>query len=812
METSAYTASRPRRHTVSRSWKRAAWILLLVMVLLVLGLAGAVLYLVRRPIPPTNGTARLPGLAASVTVVRDETGIPHITAANQADVFRAQGYVMAQDRLWQMDLYRRTAAGRLSEIAGPAALDRDQFIRTFGLHRAAEQEWAALPSVAQAAVREYTAGVNAYLASHHDALPLEFTILGYQPAPWTPVDTVAIGKLEAWDVAANLNHEVVLADLQAQLGAARAASLLPAYPDGKPIIVQPSALAGDPRGTILPQRRSGLFGDADSDSLIGSNNWVVDGTLSADGYPLLADDPHLRQQNPAIWYAMHLRALDGSLDVAGVALPGAPGIIIGHNRDIAWGITDLTPDVLDVFVEHLDEADHPGQYEYMDQWLPLQVATETINVKGQAPVACVVRSTRHGPLFNSAYPTLKQPVALQWTGAQPGGLLLAGLKLDQAANWDQFHAALTTWDAPGQNFVYADRAGNIGYQATGRWPIRQGGNGQVPVAGWTGANEWVGFVPYEQMPRVYNPPTHYIVTANNRVTSPAYPYLINGYWPPWFRAERIQQMLSSKTQWTVDDFKALQYDTHNLIAVRVGTYLAALTGSDARLQQAAALFKNWGGDIRTESPVAALYEVTFSHMFTNTFVDELGPSLAASYRLHISTAPATLLYEMLADPNNVWWDDVTTPQRETRDDILRRSLHEAGDEVRARQGTDMGKWSWGALHTMTFAHPLGAIQPLDRLLNFGPFATPGDEFTVATGWFPGNNPYVQGSNASVRLITPTGNWDQTRLIFSPGESGQLGSPHWGDLTADYLQGRYRPLPWLPDQIRHNAEGTLILEP
>jgi penicillin amidase len=419
--------------------------------------------------------------------------------------------------------------------------------------------------------------------------------------------------------------------------------------------------------------------------------------------------------------------------------------------------------------------------------------------------------------MNPVMEDLTAPMALQWTALLPGHLLQSVLDVDRAQNWQEFHAALRNWDTPGQNFVYADKDGHIGYQSTGLWPIRKAGNGLVPVEGWTGANEWTGFVPYDKMPSVYDPPEHFLVTANNRVVSSDYPYLVTGYWFPWFRAERITQLIQSKPKLTMDDFKAMHYDTTSLVAAKLGPALAALSSrvgspspGDKPLADGIALFTGWQGDIRADSAAAALYEPAVRYIISDTFGDELGTKLAAEYQNTLGGAAVTQIYQMLDDPNNAWWDDTTTPAKETRDDILLKSVRSAVSEVRGRLGNDMSKWTWGALHTVTFNHTLGAVSPLDRIFNFGPYAMPGDGYTVAAAGY--NEAYGQRSHPSMRMITSPGDWSRTQLVFSPGESGQPGSAHWGDMVQDYLHGQYHTLFWTADQIKQNAEGTLTLQP
>jgi len=797
--------------------RRVLAILGIILLLGIIALAGLAVFLLRRPLPVTSGQLRLPGLSAPVSVVRDHAGFPHLTGATSADLFRAQGYVVAQDRLWQMDFFRRVGAGRLSEVLGAATLDVDRFARTIGWRRAAQKELATLPADSRAALQQYADGVNAFLDTQADALPLEFTILGYKPEPWTPLDIVTFGKVQAWSLGENLDVEITMADLQAKLGPARAAALLPAYPDQQPTIALQSALhgqAGGRRPTSLALRA--LFGSGAGSDPLGSNNWVVDGTRSVDGHPLLANDPHLGVQNPSIWYALQMRAADGSLDVEGVTFPGVPGVIVGHNKDITWGVTNLGPDTEDLFIEHLDPAGHPGQYEFQGAWRSLDVLTETIRVKGADSQDLAVRSTHHGPLLDAVRDDLKQPSALQWAALQTGGVPDAVLRLDRATDWASFHAALAGWAAPGQNFVYADIKGNIGYQATGRWPIRPKSNGLAPVDGASGENDWAGFVPYEQLPRVYNPPEHYIVTANNRVTPPGSAPQATAWWFPWFRAERITQMLGQKQKLSVDDMKAIQLDQHSVLAADIAPHLAALTSSDADTQAAANLFKNWDANIASDSETAAIYETTYQQILTDTFADDLGGNLTEEYFASDATAAAMLLDKIVNDPQNAWWNDVTTPKKETRDDILLKALGEAVAAISAHQGADMSKWTWGAQHEIVFNHTLGAVQPLDLLFNLGPYPAGGDGYTVNVGTFteasPGSYLYVQTGHPSMRQIMDTGDWTKTQLIFSPGESGQPGSSHWGDQVNDWLHGNYRTPPWSDAQIGSEGEATLTLKP
>ncbi len=783
--------------------------IVLGLVALVVLIGGLAFWFVQRTMPTTSGSLTLDELTAPVTVARDSSGIPHITAANIDDLFTAQGYVQAQDRLWQMDFYRRVGAGRLSEVLGETTLQTDEFLRTIGMRRAAAKDLDALPEEYAQYLTDYANGVNAFIDTHLDSLPLEFTLLGYRPEHWTPLDSVTFGKVMAWNLSENMYIELTMADLQSKVGVDRAVQLFPPYPDGKATIVQASALPGNPGGSALLKPLDLAMRDSMEPGERGSNNWVIDGSLAADGHPLIANDPHLDVSNPSIWYAIGLRATDGSYDVAGMSFAGTPGVVAGHNPDIAWAVTNLGPDTQDLYVEKLDPEGHKDQYYYGTSWVPMEILNETIRVKGQEDVNILVRSTRHGPLLNDVFSDLKAPTSLRWTASLTGSLFRATMDLGRAKNWEEFHTALSYWDVAGQNFVYADKDGNIGYQATGRWPLRASGSGMTPVDGSSENYEWVGFVPYEQMPRVFNPPEHYIVTANNRVTTAATSGYATGWWYPWFRAERITQMLTAKDKLSVDDFKAMQMDTHDIVAQKFVSTIANLKSPDARTQQAIDLLKGWDGDTGRDSAAAALYEVAWTQVATNTFADELGPDLAAEYRDNAGRAEDQALYAILDQPNNIWWQNVNTTASESRDDILLLSLKQATEWLTTTLGDDMSAWKWGDIHQVTFGHPLGSVQPLDKLFNIGPFATSGDSNSVNRASFDPADPYSQTSHSSMRQISDSGDWTKTQVILAPGQSGQPFSKYWGDMAQDWLNGGYRTLPWTDEQISAAASGGVL---
>ena len=565
--------------------------------LLVLFVAG--ILLVRASFPRTRGTIQVPGLHSSVEVLRDTQGVPQIYATDTHDLFFAQGYVHAQDRFWQMDFWRHIGSGRLSEMFGESQLETDKFLRTLGWARVVREELAALDPESLAVLDAYAEGVNAYLAQRRGpSLSLEYAVLGlltpgYTPEPWTPLHSLTWAKAMAWDLGGNMKLELERAVLLRKLGPQRLAELFPPYPAENPVIVAgpyaartggytyaaelEAALPALSRvGARMQTLNTLLGGGLDG---IGSNNWVVSGSRTTTGAPLLANDMHLAPRIPSIWYenGLHCEPVSPAcpLEVVGYSFAGLPGVIVGHNRDIAWGVTNVGPDVQDLYLERLNPQ-NSDQYEVNGQWVDMTIVEETIQVAGSEPVLLTVRTTRHGPILSDvdeAYGGLaaaqagatgeSYAVALRWTALDPTSIVRSELHLDQAHNWDEFRAALRDWDVPSQNFIYADRIGNIGYQTPGRIPIRASGDGRLPVPGWTDAYNWESYIPFEELPSAFNPPQGFIATANNAVVGAGYPYLITTDWDYGYRARRIVDLLEATPKISAEDFQRIHGDDFN---------------------------------------------------------------------------------------------------------------------------------------------------------------------------------------------------------------------------------------------------------
>ena len=793
-----------------------------LILLLVIVAAGGSYFVTRRNFPAINGTIKVAGLQSQVEVYRDSWGVSHIYASNPHDLFFAQGYVHAQDRFWQMEFSRRTGSGRLSEILGKSALGNDRFIRTLGWHRTAAQELEQLDGEARSVLEAYAEGVNAYISTHRGSLGLEFTILGltgvkFEPEPWTPLNTITWAKVMAWSLSGNMDSELLRAHIAARLGTPAVGALVRPYPDNYPVIV-PHPLTGASLEAV-PEAAFDFHPLGTGDD-IGSNSWVVAGSRTETGTPLLANDPHLGIQMPSIWYEIGLHCEpvgpDCPFNVVGTSFASTPGVVIGHNDHIAWGVTNLGPDVQDLFIEKVN-PENPNQYEFQEEWLDMEVIREEIRVAGEEePVVMNARITRHGPIINDVAGGTEddwafgwQPLAFSWTALQPGTLLQSVLLLDQASNWEEFREALSYWDVPSQNFVYADVEGNIGYQAPGRIPIRASGDGSMPVPGWTGEYEWVDYIPFDELPRAFNPPEGYIVTANHAVVGTDYPYFISMDWAPGFRARRIVELIEADASLSVADMQAIQGDSSPVYARDILPYIQALSDDDPRLAEALNLLRDWDGQAVRDSAGAALFEAFRLHLIDLTFGDELGEQLLRRAR---STAGVALV-GLLADEASPWFDDVTTPQVETRDDILLQSLEEAVEELTETLGRNMSRWRWGDLHTATFENQsLGqsGIGLVEALFNRGPVPVDGSTVAVNATGYSLNSPYTVTSVPSYRQIVDLADLTRSVSMHTTGQSGHPYHRHYDDMIDSWRNIEYRPMLFDKDSIAADKEGLLVL--
>jgi penicillin G amidase len=809
------------------------------------GLSGVTaLTMVRRPLARTSGQLSLPGLAAPVQILRDRWGVPHIYARSTSDLFMAQGYVHAQDRLWQMELQRRTGLGRLAEVFGPVALDTDRFVRVLGFNRVVQREAQALEGEARMVVDAYVRGINAFLAQNPRRLPIEFTILRLRPEPWQAEDVLVWAKMMALNLSRDWMTDLLRARIVAAVGPERAALLEPEYPPAHPLTIPPGVRYGDTLGAdALRMAAAAAPFTGSSAAGQGSNAWAVNGTRTASGRPLLASDPHLILQVPSLWYENHLSG--GDIHVAGASIPGIPCVVIGHNERVAWGLTNGENDVQDLFIERFDPGD-PTRYQFQGAWEQATIVRERIVVKGQAePTIEEVRITRHGPIISplvspgseedkktrrqgegqdggegSSSPhlpvSLSEHLALRWAALDPGPNIAAALELNRAHDWASFRAAVAKWVMPTQNFIYADVEGHIGYTLGGALPIRARGDGLLPVPGWTGEYEWTGMIPPDELPHVLDPDEDFVASANTQIAGASYPYALPGEYLPGYRAARIRQLIAQTAQHSVKSFSAIQGDQRSLPGLELAALAGRLAAPTSIARQAREALAAWDGELTADSIAGAIYARLREKLLQAAYSDVAEP-LGFVAGLGVFTAlPATgylwralpQLLERLAAR-----DDSRLPGGRSSDQLLSDAWEATIAELRAELGDDVGEWRYGRYHTLTLRHPLGASAALAPLFNRGPYPIGGDSDTVRMGHSPrqfaGQPIYVA---PSYRQICDLSNWDLSVSIHAVGQSGQPGSKHYADLVDAWRMMQYHPMAWSRARVEDVTSERLTLEP
>jgi len=867
VDTMTAATRRLRNWPASLRWATYVAVALTLLLVLLLVVSAVI---VRRSWPQTDGEIEIPGLEGEVEVLRDASGIPQIYAGSLHDLMLAQGFVHAQERFFEMDVRRHATAGRLAELFGEDAVETDRVVRTLGWRQVAEQELTLLEPGTRSLLDAYAEGVNAYLDGRGlSEISLEYALLDltgldYSPEDWTAVDSIAWLKAMAWDLKGNLDEEIDRALSVGAVGPDRAEQLFPPYPydDHPPIVEQGAVVDGvfeqdaTGPGTRLPQRPPlgprveealagvrqvlgdvpALLGEGDG---IGSNSWVVGGEHTASGAPILANDPHLGVSLPGVWVqiGLHCREVTEAcpLDVAGFSFSGVPGVVIGHNAHIAWGFTNLAPDTTDLYVERVrdDVWQHDGRSR------ALKVREETIEVRDGDDVTIRVRSTSHGPLLSDLAGDLgdlvsdagasgvvpdhstrwDHAVSLAWTALEPQPTADALSALNVATDWRSFRAALADFAVPGQNVVYADTEGHIGYQATGRVPIRKSGNdGLMPAAGWRAENDWTGaYVPYDALPNVLDPDSGMVVTANQAVVDPGsagsgYPYYLTEDWDRGYRSARIRELLEEGDGLDVDDMATIQADDRNPMAPVLTPYLLDVVlppGYDSDGQR---LLRDWDFHQDADSAAAAYYNVVWRELLARTFHDELTDDL----RPDGGQRWFAVVADLLTRPGDQWWDDVETEDVvETRDDIIEASLRAARDVLTARQSPNADEWTWGALHRLELrSSTLGesGIGVIESLFNRGGWEVGGGgSIPNATGW-DAREGYDVIWAPSMRMIVPMDDLDGARWINLTGVSGHAFAGHYTDQTDLWARGETLPWVFTADAVEDAAEDTLTLMP
>ncbi|HKA20188.1 MAG TPA: penicillin acylase family protein [Blastocatellia bacterium] len=759
----------------------------------------------RSALAQTSGRIELQGLTKPVEVIRDPWGVAHIYAQTQDDLFFAQGFVAAQDRLWQMELWRRTGEGRLSELLGPAALERDKFARLMRYRGDMQAEWSSYAPDARSIIQAFVRGVNAFIEASRNNPPIEFQLTGIRPEPWTP--EVCLTRMAGYVMTRNASSEVLRAQVARLLGTEKTDTLIETDPFKKLEIPEGLNLDGIDSKILsgaTAASRSVSF-QPGQPSTEGSNDWVVSGALTKTGKPILANDPHRSIGLPSLRYLVHL--VGPGWNVIGAGEPTLPGIAAGHNERIGFGFTIVGIDQQDLYVEEINPAD-PTQYRYKGRWEKMKIEREVVTVKGNpAPYEAEVelRFTIHGPVIYEDK-TLHRAYALRWVGSEPGSAgYLASLSLNRAKNWQEFLKALERWRVPSENLVYADVDGNIGWQAAGSAPIRKGWSGLLPVPGSSGKYEWNGWLPLSELPRAYNPSKHFIATANHKIIPEGYKHEINFEWSAPFRFQRIEELLGKGGKFTLEDFERLQHDETSLPARELVPLLLKTLALDSRTQMRDAyeLLKVWNYTLSRDSAAAALYE-TWLQKLQAKFAAHIVP--AEVQRL---VEAASLLRPMLRAFKNPDIKVFGNNPQVAASLMMSESMVEAINDLQSKFGREMAKWRWGDLHFAEFKHSLSTDDTRRAVFDLKSVPRGGDANTVnATG----GARFVQRSGASFREILDISDWDRSVAINAPGQSGQPESRHYGDLVPLWSEGKYFPLLFSRDKVEKNAAERLVLEP
>ncbi|KPJ77561.1 MAG: hypothetical protein AMJ54_07560 [Deltaproteobacteria bacterium SG8_13] len=757
--------------------------------------------------PMISGTAAVSGLVQSVEIIRDEYGVPHITAANEPDLYFGMGYAMAQDRLWQMEFMRRLGQGRLAEILGADLLPVDRFFRTLSAGTNLEPRGDPYAFATAA----FSRGINAFLQQQEN-LPLEFRLLGYRPEPWTDSDYIAVLRVMNWGLSFGWKADLTAARMLETVGEEKLKDAFPHYPSDAPLIVTPDIRY--PKSVIEPVAEQirkvsawlGPWGAA------ASNNWVISGQRSVSGKPVLANDTHLELSNPSAWWEVHLTC--PTLDAAGFSIPGLPGLAVGHNRHAAWGVTTVMADDVDFYIERIDPS-NPRRYWRANRWETMHSVKETIRIKGEAPVVLDILFTHHGPVFSAFEKRLdEQTLSVRWTGREVIQTVAAVHRIAQAKNITDIVTALRDWHMPGQNFVFADTEGNIGYWCSATIPVRNHPFGLLPVPGWLGDYEWGGWIPFDQRPHEINPSRGFIASANNRVAGSGYPFHIGTYWEPQDRIARIHQLLDTGKKLSPSHFKQMQSDVTCLLASELTPLLTAAVEKrdwDEGDRQAVGLLANWDYRMNRESPAACLFETVYHRLLQNIFGDDLEATLFDDYMKSVVFPPRALRH-IIRSGDSAWIDDIRTKPVEALDDIIDRSLRQALDDLRRNVGAEPSAWRWGRRHTLTFEHVLGKKKPLDRLFAIGPFPVGGNHLTVNKSMYHYADPFAAYHGASQRMIVDLASPQTAWHVLPTGQSGLLGNAHHQDQVELYLNGEYRQMRLNRADVEAHAQGKLLLVP
>ncbi len=786
-----------------------------LIIIFILLLVAGVIYL-RTGLPRMGGTFLFPDLNASVEIIRDHYGIPHIYAQSDEAAYFALGFVHAQDRLWQMEFQRRLGAGRLAEVVGKGAINFDKFFRTLSVYHYAEASFKNLDEETQNTLNAYTRGVNAYLKNRLGPLPPEFLIFRHKPEPWQPADSLVWLKMMAWDLSNNWDDEVLRARLVGVLSDEEINQLFAPYPNDGP--------------TILPDFQA-LYKDLSLDKLwasspkplppgAGSNVWVVSGEKTATGKPILANDPHLSLQAPSVWYFAHLKT--PNFEAIGATLPGLPATVLGHNNFVAWGFANVPADNQDLFIERIDPLDS-NSYLTPNGSAPFKIRHEVIEVKGQDSIILEVRESSHGPIISDASddPTpilqdanrvtnreFEHVMAFAWTTLREDDLTLqASLGLLKAKNVAEFTSSLSNLHSPHLNIVYADVNGDIGYYAPARVPLRANSNGLVPVPGWTGEYDWQGFIPFEELPHTINPVSGQIVSANHKIVTDSYPYYISSEWAEPYRAKRIEEMLASIAKHTPESFEHIQADQVSLMARDFLPFLLEASPKNPEQAEILAKLQAWDGRMLSGLAEPLIFYTWYQNFSRLVYADELGEEL---FNDTWGLRPIFLQGVFKTYPK--WCNDVSTFTEESCKDIAEQAFNEALEKLKAEHSNDISNWQWSKSHRVKHAHNVFSTTPLQYIFDINK-VNGGDAFTINVGRFDiEGESFTQTHGPTLRAVYDLANLDNSRFIQATGQSGHPLSLNYRNFTRKWLDVDYVPMNTVRQIIEDTMMGKLVFRP
>ena len=820
-----------------RTWFKITLEILISFLLIIL-IGGYIFYrMLSDSLPNYDGTFKANGLKDKVEVYFDSLAVPYIFANNDEDAAFTLGYLHAQERMFMMDVIRRAGEGRLSEVFGEKTLPFDKMFRTIGIKQTVEMIKQRMNPEALNILEAYSKGVNYYIKKYKSKYTFEFDLLGYQPEEWTPENSLTVIRMMGWELNLSWWTDITLTELVQKLGADKVKDILPGYPENAPTIIPEhlkkfAAVVPSFMETDKAFRKFLGF----TGTHIGSNNWVVNDSLSASGKPIIANDPHLAFSAPGKWYAAVIKS--PGWNAAGVTLPGVPGVVIGKNENISWVLTNIMTDDCDFYFEKLDSS--RTKYLVDGKWHDLTITEDTIFIKGEKPLPITIRKTHRGPIISDIYPfnfiyneakTVYPTMSMRWLGNDFSDEMEAFREINKAENFDQFKVAVRQFNVPGQNFVYGDKNGNIGYLFGGAIPLRgknpdKVNNTSFVFDGTTSEYDWTGVLDKNKLPELFNPGENYIASANNK-TIKDFKYHITNLWEPSSRIERITELLTSKKKQSAEDFMKYQMDVVSPYAKEVVNYILHafkdITVTDENLKSSLELLNDWDFNLDKLSQTPTIYLTTFKYLLKNTYEDEMGNDLFNQY-IFMANVPYRNILELLQNPNSGWWNDISTPQKESRDEIIRKSLANALTYLEENVSEDIKDWQWGSLHKVKFKHMFsGGFSLLDQLIDIGPYEVGGDGTTIFNTEYTfsesiENVPMTKHGlfdndlGPSMRYIFDFSKPDEFYLVLTTGQSGNAMSEHYSDLSLMWLNGGYMKISTNEDLIKSIPNKLLILTP